>query len=96
MPQTYRSKIEEQPMPNRASFTTAVSLGSAVMFAAMAGLTIMGGVLAQSAVTGKKWSEEMTATTLNGVSIMLVSGGVMVVLAIVCGLLGWRLARGRR
>jgi hypothetical protein len=53
-------------------------------------------VLAQSAVTGKKWSEEMTATTLNGVSIMLVSGGVMVVLAIVCGLLGWMLARGRR
>jgi uncharacterized membrane protein YdbT with pleckstrin-like domain len=83
-------------MPSRASFTTAVALGSAVMFAAMAGLTIMAGVMARSAVTGKKWSEEMTAITLNGASIMVTSGIVMVVLAVACALLGFMLARGRR
>lgn len=76
-------------MPTRQSLMTAVALGSAVMFAAMAGLTMMAGAMALSAVNGKKWSEEMTAITTSGATIMLGGGAVMLVLALICGALGY-------
>jgi hypothetical protein len=80
-------------MPTRESLMTAVAFGSAVMFASMAGLTLMAGALTQLAIYGKKWSYEMTAITNSGIGAMLLSGVVMLVLAVVCGLLGWMWSR---
>jgi hypothetical protein len=75
-------------MPTSAQFRAAVALGLAVVFGSMAGLTIMAGAMAQSAVNGKKWSEEMTAITTSGSSLMMTLGIVMIVLAVIAGGLG--------
>ncbi|MEN9935108.1 MAG: hypothetical protein RLZZ387_1687 [Chloroflexota bacterium] len=80
-------------MPSKESTWLAVVLGSAVMFASMSGLVLMGGALTQLALTGKKWSEEMGVVVMSGVSTMMISGVVMLGLAVLLGALGWAMSR---